>query len=75
MLFCSCLLVDELMLSSFHKFVSIFNIDFLISIVNILNSDTELFIASAEFHVIIRETERERVHKATLYISFHREFF
>ena len=44
MSFCSCLLVDELMLSSFHKFISIANVDFLISIVDILNSDAELFL-------------------------------
>ncbi len=43
MLFCSCLLVDELMLSSSHRFISIFNVDFLISIVDVLSSDAELF--------------------------------
>jgi len=32
-------------------------------------------IASTEFRVTIRETGRERAHKATLYISFHRGFF
>jgi len=44
MLFCSCLLVDELMLSSFYKFISIFNVDFLNSIINILDSDAELLL-------------------------------
>ncbi len=44
MSFCSCLLVDELMLSSFHEFVSIYNVDFLISIINVLNSDSELLL-------------------------------
>ncbi len=44
MSFCSCLLVDELMLSSFHKSVSISNVDFLISIVNVLSFDSELLL-------------------------------
>ncbi len=44
MSFCSCLLIDELMLSSFHKFVLIFNVDFLISIIDVLNSDSELLL-------------------------------
>ncbi len=44
MSFCSCLLVDKLMLSSSHKSVSISNVDFLISIVNVLSSDSELLL-------------------------------
>jgi len=45
MSFCSCLLVDELMLSSFHKFISIFNVDFLNSIVDILSFNVELLLS------------------------------
>ncbi len=45
MSFCSCLLVDELMLSSSHRSVSIFNVDFLNSIVYVLNSDVELLLS------------------------------
>ncbi len=45
MSFCSCLLVDELMLSSFHKFILIFNIDFLNSIVDVLSFDVELLLS------------------------------
>jgi len=44
MSFCSCLLVDELMLSSSHKSVSISNVNFLISIVDVLSSDAELLL-------------------------------
>ena len=39
------LLVDELMLSSSHRFVSISNVDFLNSIVDVLNSDVELLLS------------------------------
>jgi len=45
MSFCSCLLVDELMLSLFHKFILISNVDFLNSFVDILNSDVELLLS------------------------------
>ncbi len=45
MSFCSCLLVDELMLSSSHRFVSIFNVDFLNSVVDVLSSDVELLLS------------------------------
>ncbi len=44
MSFCSCLLIDELMLSSSHRFISISNVDFLNSIVDVLNSDVELLL-------------------------------
>ncbi len=44
MSFYSCLLVDEFMLSLFHKFISISNIDFLISIVDVLSFDAELLL-------------------------------
>jgi len=44
MSFCSYLLVDEFMLSLFHKSVSISNIDFLISIVDVLSFDAELLL-------------------------------
>ncbi len=45
MLFCSCLLVDKLMLSLFYKKISIFNVDFLIFIINVLSFDVELLLS------------------------------
>ena len=73
MSFCSCLIVDKLMLSSSHKSVSIFNVNFLISIVDVLSSDAELLLLLS--FALLFAKRGENKHKATLYISFHREFF
>jgi len=46
MSFCSCLSVDELKLSSFHKSVSTFNINVLSFNIDVLNSSELLLILS-----------------------------
>ncbi len=61
MLFCSCLLVDELMLSSFHKFISIFNVDFLISIIDVLNSDAKLLLLLSFALLFAKRDEKKRI--------------
>ncbi len=68
MLFCSCLLVDELMLSSFHKFVSIFNIDFLISIIDILNSDAELLLLLSFMLLFAKRSEKKRIKRFFIFL-------
>ena len=74
MLFCSCLLVDELMLSSFHKSVSISNVDFLNSIVDILNSDVELLL-SLSFALMFAKWEKEERMKWLFIFLFIESFF
>ena len=59
MSFCSCLLVDELMLSSFHKLVSISNVDFLISIINVLSSESELLLLLSFTLLFAKRNEKE----------------
>ena len=61
MSFCSCLLVDELMLSSSHKSIFISNIDFLISIVNVLNSDSELLLLLSFALLFAKRDKNERI--------------
>ncbi len=73
MSFCSCLLVDELMLSSFHRFVSIFNIDFLIFIVDVLSSDSELLLLLSFALLFAKRSKKECIKR--LFIFFFIESF
>ncbi len=74
MLFYSCLLVDELMLSSFHRSVSISNVDFLISIVDVLNSDAELLLLLSFALLFAKRGEKERIKRLFIFL-FIESFF
>ncbi len=74
MSFCSCLLVDELMLSSSHRFVSISNVDFLISIVDVLNSDAELLLLLSFALLFAKRNEKERIKRLFIFL-FIKSFF
>ncbi len=74
MLFCSCLLVDELMLSSFYKFVSIFNVDFLIFIINILSFDSELLLLLSFALLFAKQSEKKRIKRLFIFL-FIESFF
>ena len=74
MLFCSCLLVDELMLSSFYKFVSIFNVDFLIFIINILSFDSELLLLLSFALLFAKQSEKKRIKRLCIFL-FIESFF
>ncbi len=69
MSFCSCLLVDELMLSSFHRSVSISNVDFLISIVDVLSSDAELLLLLSFALLFAERGEKERIKRLFIFLS------
>ncbi len=68
MSFCSCLLVDELMLSSFHKFISISNVNFLISIVNVLSSDAKLLLLLSFTLLFVKRSEKERIKRLFIFL-------
>jgi NADH:ubiquinone oxidoreductase subunit 3 (subunit A) len=68
MSFCSCLLVDELMLSSFHKSVSISNVDFLISIINVLNFDSELLLLLSFALSFAKRGKKERIKRLFIFL-------
>ena len=68
MSFCSCLLVDELMLSSFHKSVSISIVDFLISIVDVLSSDAELLLLLSFALLFAKRGEKERIKRLFIFL-------
>ncbi len=74
MSFCSCLLVDELMLSSSHKSVSISNVDFLISIIDILSSDSELLLLLSFALLFTKRGEKERIKRLFIFL-FIDDFF
>ncbi len=74
MSFCSCLLVDELMLSSSHKSVSISNVDFLISIVDVLSSDSELLLLLSFALLFAKRSEKERIKRLFIFL-FIESFF
>jgi len=74
MLFCSCLLVNELMLSSSHRSVSISNVDFLISIVDILSSDTELLLLLSFALLFAKRGEKECIKRLFIFL-FIESFF
>ncbi len=74
MSFCSCLLVDEFMLSSSYKFISIFNIDFLISIINVLNSDAELLLLLSFTLLFAKLSKKERIKQLFIFL-FIKSFF
>ena len=74
MSFCSCLLVDELILSSFHRFISISNVDFLNSIVDVLSSDVEL-LPSLSFALMPVTWEEEERMKQLFIFLFIEGFF
>ena len=59
MSFCSCLSVDELMLSSSHKSVSIFNDDLIISIIDVLSSDAELLLLLSFTSLFAKQDEKK----------------
>jgi len=68
MLFCSCLLVDKLMLSSFHRFISIFNVDFLISIINVLNSNSKLLLLLSFTLSFAKRGKKERIKRLFIFL-------
>ncbi len=68
MSFCSCLLVDELMLSSSHKSVSISNVDFLISIIDVLNSDAELLLLLSFALLFAKRGEKKRIKRLFIFL-------
>ncbi len=68
MLFCSCLLVDELMLSSSYKFISIFNVDFLISIIDVLSSDAELLLLLSFTLLFAKRDEKKRIKRLFIFL-------
>ena len=74
MLFCNCLLVDELMLSSSHRSVSISNVDFLISIVEILSSDAELLLLLSFALLLAKRGKKERITRLFIFL-FIESFF
>ncbi len=74
MSFCSCLLVNELMLSSFYRSVSIFNVDFLISIVDVLSSDTELLLLLSFALSFAKLSEKECIKRLFIFL-FIESFF
>jgi len=74
MSFCSCLLVDELMLSSSYKFISIFNVNFLISIIDVLNSDAELLLLLSFALLFAKRGEKKRIKQLFIFL-FIENFF
>ena len=68
MLFCSCLLVDELMLSLSHKFISIFNVDFLIFIINILSSDFKLLLLLSFALSFVKRDKKECIKRLFIFL-------
>ncbi len=74
MSFCSCLLVDELMLSSSYKFISISNVDFLISIVDVLSSDAELLLLLS-FALLFAKQDKKKCIKRLFIFLFIESFF
>jgi len=75
MLFCNCLLVDKFMLSSSHKFISIFNVDLLISIVNILSSDAELLLLLSFALLFAKRSEKKRIKRLFIFLFIKSFFF
>jgi len=81
MLFCSCLLVDELMLSSSHRFISISNVDLLISIVDLLISIVDVLSSDAElllllsFALLFAKRDEEECIKRLFIFLFIASFF
>jgi len=57
------------MLSSFHKFILIFNIDFLNSIINVLDFDIELLF-SLSFALMFAKLEEEKCMKRLFIFLF-----
>ncbi len=74
MLFCSCLIVDKLMLSSSHRFISISNVDFLISIIDVLSSDAELLLLLS-FALLFAKRDEEECIKRLFIFLFIEGFF
>ena len=74
MSFCSCLLVDELMLSPSHRSVSTSNVDFLISIVGVLSSDAELLLLLSSALQFAKRGEKERIKRLFIFL-FIESFF
>ncbi len=68
MSFCSCLLVDELMLSLSHRFISIFNIDFLISIINVSSSDSELLLLLSFALLFAKRGKKECIKRLFIFL-------
>jgi len=68
MLFCSCLLVNELMLSSFHRFISISNIDFLIFIIDVLSSDAELLLLLSFTLLFAKQNKKECIKQLFIFL-------
>ncbi len=68
MSFCSCLLIDELMLSLSYKFISISNVDFLISIVDVLNSDAELLLLLSFTLIFAKRGEKECIKQLFIFL-------
>ncbi len=68
MSFCSCLLVDELMLSSSYRFISIFNVNFLISIINVLSSDAELLLLLSFTLLFAKRSEKKCIKRLFIFL-------
>ncbi len=72
--FCSCLLVDKLMLSLSHKFVSIFNVNFLIFIIDILSFDSELLLLLSFALLFAKQDEKKCIKRLFIFL-FIKSFF
>ncbi len=68
MSFCSCLLVDELILSSSYKFISIFIIDFLISIIDVLSFNTELLLLLSFMLLFAKWDEKKHIKRLFIFL-------
>jgi len=68
MSFCSCLLVNELMLSSFYRSVSISNVDFLISIISVLSFDSELLLLLSFTLLFAKRDEKKRIKRLFIFL-------
>jgi len=62
------LLVDKLMLSSSHKSIFISNVDLLISIVDVLNSDAELLLLLSFALLFAKRDEEERIKRLFIFL-------
>jgi len=62
------LLVDELMLSLSHRSVSISNVDFLISIINVLNFDSEILLLLSFALSFAKRGKKERIKRLFIFL-------
>ncbi len=62
------MLVDELMLSLSHRSVSISNVDFLISIINVLNFDSEILLLLSFALSFAKRGKKERIKRLFIFL-------